>query len=80
MGERFDFFPTAISQAPYLNTKGRTQRDATVTNLDAAIIALENAIIELKKLQGLGTELYIARLQKEIEIYEKLRRAIRSLV
>jgi len=79
MSERFDFFPSGISLNPYLSSQGKAHRDTAVSNLDKAIIALENAIVELQKLQGLGTELYIARLQKEIDTYRTLRNVIRNL-
>ena len=78
MGQTYDTRPN-VSEEPYLTRNGQENANTVIMHLDTAIDELEGAISELSKIEGMGTELYIARLQKLIGNYQGVKTAIRAL-
>jgi len=78
MGKTYDTRPS-ISTEPYLTRNGQENANTVIMHLDTAIDELEGAISELGKIEGMGTELYIARLQKLIGNCQGVKTAIRAL-
>ena len=59
--------------------EGIHARDNVITKLNLVITELNDAITDLSKVQGIGTELYIARLNKEIKEYEAVLKAVKAI-
>lgn len=68
-----------ISREPYLTRRGQDNANAVCKNLDTAINELESARVYLSKIKGMGTELYIERLNELISNYRNVKRVIRGL-
>ena len=62
-----------ISEDAYLSSDGKYVGQQIYTHLSNTITELENAVMWLGKIEGMGTELYIERLKKLIKKYDDKR-------
>lgn len=79
MGDIYDERPN-VSEDPYLSDEGRVLADNICSHLWDAIQELQGAIDALSKIGGMGTELYIKRLNKLIEKYQGIIKVIRGIL
>lgn len=71
MGATYDSKPS-VSDDHYLVNEGNSYKKAVLSNISEAVSLMRKAITELGKLQGLGQEMMIDRLAKEIAAYETI--------
>lgn len=79
MSDTYDYYPSHISTRPFLKPSGQSYKTAVISNLDLAIAEIETAIAELGKVEGIGAELYTARLNKVVPALETLKGAVKTL-
>lgn len=59
-----------------LTSSGRSAKNATISDLQKAIAKMEEAQAWISQCQGMGAEIYTAKLQERIETYRSLKSKI----
>ena len=63
----------------YLNSAGQGHKRSVLSSIQLAMDNMYSAVLELQKVEGMGTELLVERLQKEIEIFRGIKSVISKL-
>ena len=69
----------SLSGDYYLNSAGQGHKRSVLSSIQLAMDKMYSAVLELQKVEGMGTELLVERLQKEIEIFRGIKSVISKL-
>ncbi len=69
----------SLSGDYYLNSAGQGHKRSVLSSIQLAMDNMYSAVLELQKVEGMGTELLVERLQKEIEIFRGIKSVISKL-
>lgn len=69
----------SLSGDYYLNSAGQGHKRSVLSSIQLAMDNMHSAVLELQKVEGMGTELLVERLQKEIEIFRGIKSVISKL-
>ena len=69
----------SLSGDYYLNSAGQGHKRSVLSSIQVAMDNMHSAVLELQKVEGMGTELLVERLQKEIEIFRGIKSVISKL-
>ena len=69
----------SLSGDYYLNSAGQGHKRSVLSSIQLAMDNMHSAVLELQKVEGMGTELLVERLQKEIEIFRGIKGVISKL-
>ena len=69
----------SLSGDYYLNSAGQGHKRSVLSSIQLAMDNMYSVVLELQKVEGMGTELLVERLQKEIEIFRGIKSVISKL-